>query len=175
MSSLAAADGNSFKKNRIKQLSKVSERYNYYEERNNQIVEGSKDPLLVEEEGIGLDARKLKGFGKTQNWVEIRNSKVGSLTKSAGKRIKSVNPFSNKDRDGEPDNNLGIISNSKAGGAVDNTVIIKNSKVENAILGAGVNTGIIIKQGKRPLQRKKYSNDVNIDNSRVGGAAGLLD
>jgi len=161
-----AGEGNSFKKNRIKQLSQHSERYNYYEERNNEVVEGSK--------GLGLDARKLKGYGRTQNWVEIHNSEVGSVTTSAIKRLEGVNPFRNKKKDLEPDNNLGIITYSNNSGNVDNTVIIKNSTVENAILGADVNTGITIKKGNGRMQGKKYTNDVNIDSSRVGGAAGLF-
>lgn len=170
-----AGEGNSFKKNRIKQLSQHSERYNYYEERNNEVVKGSKEVELLEEgEGLGLDARRLKGYGRTQNWVEIHNSEVGSVTASAIKRLEGVNPFRNKKKDLEPDNNLGIITGSSNRGNVDNTVIIKHSTVENAILGADVNTGITIKKGSGRMQGKKYTNDVKIDSSRVGGAAGLF-
>jgi hypothetical protein len=168
-----AGDGNSFKKNRIKQLSPHSERYNYYEERNNEVVEGSKE-LLEEDKGLGLDTRELKGYGRSQNWVEIHDSEVGSVTNSAIKRIKGLNPFRNKKKNVEPDNNLGTIAGASNRGDVDNTVIIKNSRVENAILGADVNTGITVKNSNGRIQGKKYTNDVNMDSSRVGGAAGLF-
>ena len=163
---VVADGGSTFKKNRIKQLSKISDRYNYYEEKNNKVSKYSGD--------LGIDARKLKGYGRVQNWVEIDNSDVGSVTKSATKRIKSINPFRNKKKDSDPDNNLGIIVDYKKSNNIDNTVIIKDSKIENALLGADVNTGITIKKSKGRIQRKKYTNEVIIDNSRVGGAVGLF-
>lgn len=166
LSSICLVQANSFKKNRIKQLSQHSERYNYYEERNNRVVEGSKeiDPL-AEDKGLGLDARELNGYGKTQNWVEIQNSEVG-VDESHG--VKSINRFKNEKKDSSSDTNLGIIADCNNN--LDSTVIVKNSKVK----GAKFNTGISINNCNGKIRRKKYTNDVTIDNSRVGGTSGLL-
>lgn len=157
------AEGTStFKKNRIKQLSKKSDRYNYYEEKNNRVKKGSKE--------IGLDARKIKGHGKVANWVEIDNSNVGNVVTSGTKRLKSLNAFTSKSK--EPDKNLGVIADKNKD--IDNTVIVKKkSKVENAILGGEVNTGIIVNSNGQ-IRSKTYKNNVVIEDSRVGGAAGLL-
>ncbi len=156
----------SFKKNRIKQLSKKSDRYNYYEEKNNRVKKGSKK--------TGLDATRLKGYGKVQNWVEIDNSKVGNVVSSAAKRFRPKKSVKGKNRKNVPDRNLGVIANCNSAGSIDNTVIVKRSKVENAILGGTVNSGIIVDNCRGRIQGKKYSNNVVVEKSRVGGAAGVL-
>lgn len=162
------ADGvSTFKKNRIKQLSEHSDRYNYYEEKNNRVKRGSKS--------IGMDARDVKGYGTVHNWVEIENSKVGNITSSVTKRFRSANPFHEKSKNADPDRNLGILANGKTNKQnLDNTVIVKGSKVENAVFGADVNSGIIIQNSRAVINGKTYENNVNIEKSRLGGAAGLF-
>ncbi|WP_419799794.1 hypothetical protein [Terasakiella sp.] len=155
-----------FNKNRIKQMSKHSDRYNYYEKKNGVVKRGSKN--------TGLDARKVKGFGKVHNWVEINNSKLGGVTRSIGKRFKAANPMARNK--GGPDRNLGVISGCKKVRSVSNTVKIKNSKIENGLIGADVNSGVSMKGCSRgvSLTGKSIKNSVTISKSRVGGAAGLL-
>jgi len=123
-----------FNKNRIKQMSKFSDRYNYYEKKNGVVQRGSKN--------TGLDTRKVQGYGKVYNWVEINNSKLGSVSSSIGKRFKAANPIARKESG--PDRNLGVISSCRKVHSVSNTVKIKNSKVENAIIGADVNSGVSV-------------------------------
>lgn len=154
-----------YKKTRTKQLSKHSDCYNYYEEKRNRVKEGSKS--------LGIDARKLEQkCRKIQNWVEIDNSKVGNVAVSATKRFKSLNPYKNR-KDKDPDRNIGVIVDSNTVHKVENHVIVKKSKVENALLGADVNSGIIVK-GKK-IHGKEYQNNVTVEKSRVGGAVGIFD
>jgi len=158
-----AEPSDSFKKNRIKQLSEHNERYNFYKEKNDRVKDGSKK--------IGIKADDIKGYGKIHNWVEIENSKVGNIWTSGAKRLKSFNPFRDSNKKNEPDRNLGVITDNKR--SVDNTVIIKRSKVEDGLIGGEVNSGIQIKS-KRNITNKKYENKVIIEESRLGGAASLL-
>lgn len=166
LSNQSIADSrNTFKKNRIKQLSDKSDRYNYYEKINNRVIKGSKS--------TGLNTKNIKGYGRIQNWVEVKDSKIGNVLSSTKNRISSKKGFqANKNL--IPDRNLGVIADCNRNKKIDNTVIIKNSKVENALIGGTVNSGILVNKCRRQINGSNYSNNVTVQGSRVGGAAGLL-
>jgi len=152
-------------KNRVKQLSQTSKCANFYEKKNGLIKRGSKD--------LGLKVSK-KCRGTVRNYVSIKNSKVGNVTVSAAKRLKNINPFSKKNK--EPDRNLGVMATDcRKRKKIENLVIVQNSKIENAVLGARVNSGILMSGCKGQIIGKTINNNVEISKgSRVGGAMGLV-
>jgi len=152
-------------KNRVKQLSRTSNCANFYEKKNGLVKRGSKN--------LGFKVTK-KCKGTVRNYVSVKNSKVGNVAVSAAKRLKNINPFSKKNK--EPDRNLGVMATDcRKRKRIENLVIVQNSKIENAVLGARVNSGVLMSGCKGQIVGKTINNNVEISKgSRVGGAMGLV-
>jgi len=152
-------------KNRVKQLSRTSKCANFYEKKNGLVKRGSKS--------LGFNVSK-KCRGTVRNYVSVKNSTVGNIAVSAAKRLKNINPFSKKDKG--PDRNLGVMATDcRKRKRIENLVIVQNSTIENAVLGARVNSGILMSGCKGQIIGKTINNNVEISKgSRVGGAMGLV-
>jgi len=152
-------------KNRVKQLSRTSKCANFYEKKNGLVKRGSKN--------LGFNVSK-KCRGTIRNYVSVKNSKVGNVAVSAAKRLKNINPFSKKNKG--PDRNLGVVATDcRKRKKIENLVIVQNSKIENAVLGARVNSGVLMSGCKGQIIGKTINNNVEISKgSRVGGAMGLV-
>jgi len=150
---------NGFKKSRIKQLSQVSDRYNYYEVNRNKVNKYSKK--------LGVSRSSSKDIN---NWVEINDSKLGGGLKGLGMQV--VNRFSNKSYD----TNIGVKIDCNATRKINNTVIINSSSVGGStVLGGRVNSGInLTKCRNKGLKNKRLTNEVDINNSNVGGLLGSV-
>jgi len=148
---------NGFKKSRIKQLSRVSDRFGYFEVNRNKVDKYSKK--------LGMSNNKSRDI---HNWVEINDSKIGGGLKGVGKQV--LNRFSKK----KHDTNIGVNIDCNDARKISNTVIINKSSVGGStVLGGNVNTGIsLTKCRNKGLKNKRLTNKVTIDDSNVGGLLG---
>ena len=136
--STVAAEPSAYERARVKTLSGISDRYNH-------TVIRSKKDLRNQDEDIGLNNTKARGYSTVHNIVEIRNIKADSRHLE----------------------NIGVKINCRNRGSVTNHVNVRGAMINRKNSGS-VNSGIELTGCKNNTTRENINNNVNITRSRVG-------
>ncbi|MCV6587719.1 MAG: hypothetical protein OIF57_01645 [Marinobacterium sp.] len=137
--SYSEGEPSAYDRARVKSLSNISDRYNY------KVIRNKRD-LKHQDDDVGINNSKARGYSTVKNIVDIKNVNINSS------HLK----------------NIGVSINCKNRGQISNHVNINNATI-NAGISGGVNSGINLTGCSNRSDRLNINNNVNIRKSRVGG------